>query len=319
MIILTDSNLPFSCAPQPGEHLITALVTGKCIPGPVWSKWDYRLKFLLRSLLFYPSTRRMLSGLAQRADFGQLLQSQITLPGKTHRLYLVRGLSAGQRADAIVSHYQFLSTLPASLASAFTAMSETPLLQFPGKEETAFTLSASCARKAEREGECTLWLRDANQTLLASLTFSVTRRQKQWQLVIGGLQGPRRNVAHEMIKQATRACYGLFPKRLLLQFLWQLAALTDIRAIYGVSNNGHVFRALRYRFSKGRHFHASYDEFWESVEGVREGAFRWRLPLQLERKTLESIPSKKRAEYRRRFQLLDSMSAQLSARFVSRA
>jgi hypothetical protein len=79
----------------------------------------------------------------------------------------------------------------------------------------------------------------------------VTRDHEAWQLVIGGLQGPRRHVSHEVIKQATRACYGLFPKRLLLEFIWLLAARSHIAAIYGVSDNGHVFRALRYRLSKG--------------------------------------------------------------------
>ncbi|VTN09941.1 Protein of uncharacterised function (DUF535) [Raoultella terrigena] len=125
--------------------------------------------------------------------------------------------------------------------------------------------------------------------------------------------GPRRNVLHEVIKQATRACYGLFPKRLLLEFIWALAAQSNIQAIYGVSDNGHVFRALRYRLSKGRHFHASYDEFWKSIEGEADGAWRWRLPLRLERKSLEEIASKKRAEYRRRFQLLDELNAEVIA------
>lgn len=95
-----------------------------------------------------------------------------------------------------------------------------------------------------------------------------------------------------MIKQATRACFGLFPKRLLLEFIWLLAARSAIESIYGVSDNGHVFRALRYRLSKGRHFHASYDEFWQSIDGKPESAWRWRLPQRLERKSLESIASK---------------------------
>ena len=93
-----------------------------------------------------------------------------------------------------------------------------------------------------------------------------------------------------------------------MEFIWLMAARCNIHHIYGVSDSGHVFRALRYRLSKGRHFHASYNEFWHSIDGVADGAWRWRLPLQLERKTLESIASKKRAEYRRRFQLLDDMA-----------
>ncbi len=131
----------------------------------------------------------MLDNLSVRPDFNQLLAAQVTLPGKVHRQYLTRGLNASQRARAIISHYQFIDSLPgAQLAAAMTAAKETPLLELQGKDETRFTLSASSAGKAEREGETTLWLRDGNQTLLASATFSVVRQQEQWQLVIGGLQ-----------------------------------------------------------------------------------------------------------------------------------
>ncbi|MEH5618583.1 DUF535 family protein, partial [Enterobacter cloacae] len=89
-------------------HIISDLVNGKCVPGPIWKKREYRLKFLLRSLLFWSSTRRMLEALSGRDDFDRLLASQITLPSKTHRQYLMRGLNAGDRADAIVSHYHWI-------------------------------------------------------------------------------------------------------------------------------------------------------------------------------------------------------------------
>ncbi|WP_163360106.1 DUF535 family protein, partial [Enterobacter hormaechei] len=41
----------------------------------------------------------------------------------------------------------------------------------------------------------------------------------------------------------------------------------------------------------------------------------WQLPLQMERKSLEDIASKKRAEYRRRFELLDCIEAEVKSRF----
>ncbi|WP_250635664.1 DUF535 family protein [Klebsiella michiganensis] len=46
--------------------------------------------------------------------FNQLLAAQVTLPGKVHRQYLTRGLNASQRAQAIISHYQFVDSLGAS-------------------------------------------------------------------------------------------------------------------------------------------------------------------------------------------------------------
>ncbi|MFW0767071.1 VirK/YbjX family protein [Trabulsiella odontotermitis] len=311
---VTDNSLHTEQAFTHRSSLISALVTGELTPAPIWKKRNYRLKFLLRTLLFYTPTRRMLRSLSQRPNFGQLLKAQVTLPSKPHRQYLTLGMNACQRADAVVSHYEFIDTLTGSrLSQALMSADETPLIVLEGKDASHFTLSASCASKAEREGETTLWLHDASRTLLASVTFSVVNNHGEWQLVIGGLQGPRRNVSHEVIKQATRACHGIFPKRLLMEFIWLFASHSGISTVYGVSDNGHVFRALRYRLSKGRHFHASYDEFWASVEGVKENRWRWRLPCEMARKPLESIASKKRAEYRRRFQLLDSLADQVAA------
>ena len=72
---------------------------------------------------------------------------------------------------------------------------------------------------------------------------------------------------------------------------------------------------MRYRLSKGRHFHASYDEFWETLDGKKRSTFCWQLPLEMARKSLDEIASKKRAEYRRRFELLDEIKTAINARF----
>ncbi|MGK9173016.1 VirK/YbjX family protein [Yokenella regensburgei] len=309
---MSNISLQTKTLPSTRRQIISELVTGRLIPGPIWRKREYRFKFLLRSLLFWPSTVRMLSALAQRPNFEEMLHAQVTLPSKSHRQYLTLGLNASRRADAIVSHYAWLdSQLSARAADALTATAPQQILQFTGRNEAHFYVCASGAHKAEREGESTLWLYDGNDALLASVTFSVTVEKGIRTLMIGGLQGPRKNVSHEAIKIATKACHGIFPKRLLLEALWQMCASTDIKAMYGVSDNGHVFRAWRYRFSKGRDFHASYDEFWASIEGIKSDKYRWRLPMQMARKPLEDIASKKRAEYRRRFELLDEIQSSL--------
>lgn len=296
-------------------NIISELIKGKRVPGPIWQKREYRLKFLLRSLLFWSSTHRMLEALSGRDDFDRLLAAQITLPSKTHRQYLMRGLNANDRADAIVSHYHWIDSLKdRMLAHALASPNELPVAQFEAKNGVIYTVTASSAGKAEREGESTLWLHDHEDTLLASLTFCVARSNGRSVLVIGGLQGPRRSVSRDVIKQATRACHGLFPKRVLMEVIFQLASHSNISAIFAVSDEGHVFRALRYRLSKGRHFHASYDEYWESLNGKQLSPLCWQLPLRIARKSLDEIASKKRAEYRRRFALLDNIAASVNAR-----
>jgi len=313
---VSNTILPVEVSYAHRSSVILALAKGDLTPGPLWQKRDYRLKFFLRTLLFWSSTTRMLETISRRDDFSTLLKAQPTLPVKTQRQYLTRGMTASERAEAILHHYAWIDALPDNgLAHLFTSPSPLPLLQFATKEEASYTIFATSAVKAEREGETTLWLRAGDNTLLASLTFSVIRENDRSVLVIGGLQGPRRDVGRETIKNATRACYGLFPKRILLEAVFNLAKQSGISALYGVSDEGHVFRALRYRLSKGRHLHASYDEFWASLGGKPDNAFRWALPFGMERKLLESIASKKRAEYRRRFQLLDEIEHAIDAYF----
>jgi len=313
---VSNTILPVEVSYAHRSSVILALAKGDLTPGPLWQKRDYRLKFFLRTLLFWSSTTRMLETISRRDDFSTLLKTQPMLPVKTQRQYLTRGMTASERAEAILHHYAWIDALPDSgLAHLFTSPSPLPLLQFATKDEASYTIYATSAVKAEREGETTLWLRAGDNTLLASLTFSVIRENDRSVLVIGGLQGPRRDVGRETIKNATRACYGLFPKRILLEAVFNLAKQSGISALYGVSDEGHVFRALRYRLSKGRHLHASYDEFWASLGGKPDNAFRWVLPFGMERKSLESIASKKRAEYRRRFQLLDEIEHAIDAYF----
>jgi uncharacterized protein VirK/YbjX len=68
-------------------------------------------------------------------------------------------------------------------------------VQFHAKDGVTYTVNASSAGKAEREGESTLWLRDNEDTLLASLTFSVARSNGQQVMVIGGFRAPPQRIA----------------------------------------------------------------------------------------------------------------------------
>jgi len=61
VIVVTNSTLHID-APSPSHpHLISDLVHGRLVPGPIWRKRDYRLKFLLRTLMYWPSTVKMLT------------------------------------------------------------------------------------------------------------------------------------------------------------------------------------------------------------------------------------------------------------------
>ena len=261
-------------------------------------------------MLFPLTTINYLNELAKLPLLPQLLSMQGLLPAKPHRPYLRAGFSVAQRAQALLDHYTLIDQLDnASLRQLMLSPSANIIAAFNGKNSEEFILKC-CPGHFDREGEVTLTLN--YQTLnIASLSFSIIYENDQRTLLIGGLQGPRKHVSNDVIRDATKAAHGVFPKRLLLEAVFILAEQCGVQAISAVGDTTHVFRSLRYRHSKGDKFFASYSEFWLSLGAIATEDGMFRLPLAMERKDLEEIASKKRAEYRRRYALLDTLQAQV--------
>lgn len=290
--------------------LFIPLVSGKLRPNKLWNSQQFRLKFALRSAVFPLTTFNYLHQLARLSFLPQLLNSQGLLPAKPHRPYLRAGFSVAQRAQAILDHYQLMDKLANNqLRQLLLSPTGNLLARFTGKNEEQFAIYC-CSGHYDREGEITLLLNYQDMTL-ASLSFSIIQEQQQRTLLIGGLQGPRKHISSDVIRDATKAAHGVFPKRLLMEAVFILAAQCGVQAITAVGDTTHVFRSLRYRHSKGDKFFASYSEFWLSLGGEMRGDELFTLPLSMARKDLEEIASKKRAEYRRRYALLDTLAQQV--------
>ncbi|WP_338558892.1 VirK/YbjX family protein [Erwinia sp. E_sp_B04_7] len=289
-----------------------SLVSGKCKPGKLWYDREFRIKYLFRSLAWPVTTWKLLTAINEEPVMREILPVQHTLPGKIHRPYLYNGMPMAERANAIISHYHYVKQLPSlRLRQAMLTQQGLELIHLNGKNGEAFTITLACTGRCEREGEVNLlFRRDGVQ--LAMLTFAVTLVNGEQVVMIGGIQGAHRDTPHEMIREATKACYGLFPKRLLMETLTLICAATGIKKIEAVSDSGHIFRSLRYRLKKRRLFHASYNEFWVSLNAQPVSRKLYALPLVFPRKPLEEIASKKRSEYRKRYDLLDAMQQQFT-------
>lgn len=297
---------------ESSASLFFQLISGKYIPNKLWLSKNFRLKFALRTLAFPVTTLRYLHQLSRLPDLHQVMGVQGLLPAKPHRPYLRAGISVAARAQAILDHYQMVGALQnGALRQLLQSPGDNLLATLQGKNDEAFEIF-SCPGRFDREGENTLVLRYQHE-VIASLSFSLIREAGQRTLLIGGLQGPRKHISNEVIREATKAAHGLFPKRILMEVVGRLAQQCAIEQILAVGDTTHVFRSLRYRHSKRDYFFASYSEFWLSLGGEARKDALFLLPLSLPRKALEDIASKKRAEYRRRYELLDALAQQLSA------
>ncbi|HEY0210979.1 VirK/YbjX family protein [Acerihabitans sp.] len=299
-----------------GWQLALALFRGRRVPGIAWEHPVYRCKFMLRYLCTFKHSAPWLAYLAQSPLLPQMLATQPGLPCKLHRPYLAANMKSEQRLAALLFHYDYIqSHLPKPLLKGHMSRAGVILAELEGKNGQRFYLRFDSLDHLNREGEATVLFCDEQDVMLAEITFAFTPGQGAT-LFIGGLQGARRDVEHETIQLATKSCHGLFPKRLALEAVMLLASNLGVARILAVGNGSHMYQDLRYSCKKKRFLHADYDNFWLSLNGQSNEQGYFQLPLCIARKPLDTLPSKKRAEYRRRYDLLDQLTRQINAHFV---
>ncbi|MGT3161885.1 VirK/YbjX family protein [Yersinia enterocolitica] len=296
--------------------LISMLFKGNQALGGSWQKSQFRLKFIARTLISPKLTFNLLGVLVKQPFLNSMLRAQPDLPCKLHRPYLANTLNNRQKLEVLQAHFQLENQcIPKLLRRNYLHHSPYKLTELTGKNEEKYSIYLGVIPKLNKEGEITLMLANEQQQTLALLTFSLTYYQNQKTLFIGGLQGADNEPPHSEIHTCTKACHGLFPKRLVLEATCCLAELMGITQIIAVGNATHVYQNWRYRAKKRDKLHADYDNFWISLGGKQCSEGHFNLPTRIARKPIEDIASKKRAEYRRRYQLLAQLENGLAAHF----
>ena len=93
--------------------------------------------------------------------------------------------------------------------------------------------------------------------------------------------------------------------------LQAVARTMGIKQIYAVSNYGYY---ANNHVRSDRKLKTNFGDFWLEVGGRKTEEKRfYELPLVEKRKTMEEVPTRKRAVYRRRFAFLDEVDAEIEA------
>jgi len=295
--------------------LFFSLFSGQWRPGEFWNKRSFRRKFMLRSILMPRLSREWMNELSQWSHLDTLLTRQPRLPVRLHRPYLAVNFSRHQVLDALRYHYTLLSeAMSSEELTTYLNTQALTLAKIEGKNGDTFTLELTMQINLDKEGDSTILMRNADGDVLAEMTFTLLDYQNQRTLFIGGLQGGKRDLPHEAIQNATKSCHGLFPKRLVMEAVCRFAERLHVDQILAVSNDVHIFRGERYQ-DKNKKILSDYDTFWEAVGGERDNEGYFHIPVAIARKDIAEIASKKRAEYRRRYELMDAIQSQMSGLF----
>lgn len=287
------------------------LVMNEVMHDRYWDSKSNRAKYILRSLMMPKSTFKLLGFLATTPDVATLISRQPSLPYKVHRPYLRASMKTKDKVKSICEGSRLINkAVTKSTYKKIYSLNGLNLAEIEGKTGN-YSLKLGMENKFSREGELVINLRNSEGITLASCAFGFLFKKGVASLFIGAMQGGEKLCTPELIKEATKSCYGLFPKRILIEAACLIAEKLGCARILAVSNQTHVFQSKRYKRRKESLMLADYDGFWESLSGHRNEKDDYELPLQIHRKEIEEIPSKKRSEYRKRYVLLDDLKANL--------
>lgn len=234
------------------------------------------------------------------------------LPIKPMRPYLAADWDIARRIEVLKATIEFMG-LRAQPCSDLLAGKSVVLAAFDLPELTGVTVRlVSCPSK---EGELTLSVHTAGfPGYVARAIFSIERRSADsFAMRVGCVQGNQR--AYEVDRRMEKAMHGLRPKAFVVFLLQALANGLGIEAIFGINKSRHVFlykRALARKLGRDvRTLVFDYDAMWEELGGVRQADGWYQLPITAQRRDYADIKPNKRSMYRKRYALMDEITAQI--------
>ncbi len=229
------------------------------------------------------------------------------------RAFFYKGSTFASRAKLIKEHFSFLQEHVKdeqllNLGSVFQPGHAVWKGEFEDQPLQAKLIFEDGQRK---EGLLSLEINLGDKSIYQIIFWYAKDKEGRDSLYIGALQGPNMDEARDIIKRLTKAFHGYRTKNLILYMLQAVARSMGVERIYGVTNEGYY--AMNH-VRVDRKLKTSFSDFWLEAGGQKTEDPRFdSLPLVEHRKTIEEVPTRKRAVYRKRFALLDELDEQIAA------
>lgn len=294
--------------PPPAAPLALWRLLAAVFPGGSRTAWKLRLRGFAIGLRH----RRLLGRIVNAPAGGamhRLMSERPEMLGALVWPYLSASWDAHERLRRIAGHYEEIDRLGPPYSFS---IHERLTLAHIGREDLEATLVLDQPRWFLREGGLVLNLFLGNFRAFC-LAFSLIREGDELIAVIGGLQGRNREGVLDIYRDLTKEMHGLRPRDLLIEAFRMLCREMGVTRIEAVAD---ACRHHHHPYFKGKKSgsHQDYDAVWEDRGGIRLGQCFFEVPLAPERRDLETVKPKKRPMYRRRFDFLDALEAELSAR-----
>jgi uncharacterized protein VirK/YbjX len=164
-----------------------------------------------------------------------------------------------------------------------------------------------------REGQLVINL-FSEDVRIFSLAFSLGRHEGELTAFVGAVQGRDLEGIADEYRELTKAAHGMRPRDLLFELFRFLCAILSVERILAVADE-HRHHRGDYFGGHGKVFSKDYNEMWLDRGGRRVSPMFFALPVSMPRREFDGISSKKRAMYRRRYELLDSIEQRMRTNY----
>lgn len=146
-----------------------------------------------------------------------------------------------------------------------------------------------------------------DRTRMYSLAFSANDIGGEMVATIGAIQGRSLEEAADEYRLLTKLANGMRPRDLLFEAFCIMCSHISIAQVFAVSNEDrHHVHPFFGGKKVGQHT-ANYNEIWEDRGGVRIDRSFYQLSTAERRRAIAEIPPRKRAMYRKRYDMMDEI------------
>lgn len=277
-----------------------------------WRERHRLLTYRVRVLLHAGKLGALYRFFADNPERKAILETNPFPIEQATRAFFFAGSSCAVRAKLIREHVMLLE-------KKFPQNEVTKLVRFDRRYEIWRSKDEGSVWKAiltfepgqRKEGMLSVMMLLGDEALYQIIFWLGYDAAGEESLFIGAMQGPNMAHAREIVKEATKRAHRYRTKNLILYMTQAVARALALKHIYAVSNEGYY---ANNHVRRDRKLKTDFGVFWEEAGGhVTKDARFYELPLTESRKTMEEVPTRKRAVYRRRFAFQDDVDVQIAA------
>lgn len=251
-----------------------------------------RLRFNLRSWLHRDKIQKFKLFIEQNPQLIPLLEARPNFNYPLAHRFLDKRFSATERLHKMCDNLLFLPQKLSHLPPLWEQK-----ISF-GEVIPDFELFLNINEHQPMEG---FWALELRHKPTDQLVYLLTFGKLDNALLIAVIQGPNFDGSKELVKQLTKDCHGLRPAYLMVEAMKALTSVLGYESLLGIPQK----YQNKSRFVQSKRYVVDYDAIFAESNG-KVGKY-WQLPLALESKKMDEIPSKKRSMYRKRYEMLENL------------